>query len=66
MDWKTLILEIQATGLSQAQVGELVGKSQAWVSATSKGIYNDVRWADGQALIHLHAERCGMSHKVAA
>lgn len=59
MDWKQLILEIQATGLSQAQVGELIGKSQAWVSAISKGIYSDVRWTDGQALIHLHDERCG-------
>jgi hypothetical protein len=59
MDWKKLISEIQATGLSQVQVGEIIGKSQAWVSATSKGVYSDVRWIDGQALISLHEQRCG-------
>jgi hypothetical protein len=65
MDWKQLILEIQATGLSQAQIGEIIGKSQAWVSATSKGVYNDVRWADGQALIDLHGARCFVTDKAA-
>lgn len=65
MDWKQLILEIQATGLSQAQIGEIIGRSQAWVSATSKGIYNDVRWTDGQALIHLHSARHNAAQKAA-
>lgn len=54
MDWKTLISEIQATGLSQSDVADRVGKSQAWVSAVAQGKYNDLKWADGQALIALH------------
>ena len=65
MNWKSLIIEIQATGMSQVEIAESVGRSQAWVSATILGVYKDIRWADGQALIQLHAERC-QSAKVAA
>ena len=54
MDWKTLTKELQGSGLSQAAIADAVGKSQAWVSAVSSGQYNDLKWADGQALIELH------------
>lgn len=53
MDWQKIISDIQAFGLSQAEVAERVGKSQAWVSAAAQGKYIDLRWADGQALIVL-------------
>lgn len=56
MDWKKLISEIFATGLTQAQFGERIGRSQAWVSAASSGKYEDVKWSDGQKIIALHAE----------
>ena len=55
MDWKNLIVEIRAAGLSQLQIGERLGRSQAWVSATARGLYDDLKWSDGQALIALHA-----------
>lgn len=58
MDWKKLLTEIRESGLSQIQIGERLKKSQAWVSAASSGQYDDLKWADGQALIALHAERC--------
>ena len=58
MDWKQKIFEIQATGLSQTQVAERLNRSQAWVSAAASGKYLDVRWADGQAILKLHAEVC--------
>lgn len=54
MDWKTLILELQESGLSQVEVGARMGKSQAWVSAAACGKYDDLKWRDGQALIELH------------
>lgn len=53
MDWKKIISDIQAFGLSQAEIADRIGKSQAWVSAASQGKYVDLRWADGQALIAL-------------
>lgn len=55
MDWKSLITEIQAAGLSQNQIGERLGKSQAWASAVACGKYDDLKWTDGEALRKLHA-----------
>ena len=54
--------------MSQTAIGDAIGKSQAWVSATGKGQYDDLKWADGQALIALHAEKVAgtPSLKVAA
>lgn len=57
MDWKTLIADLQADGMSQAAIGDALGKSQAWVSAVLKGEYDDLKWSDGQALIALRSSR---------
>ncbi|MER2537659.1 MAG: hypothetical protein ABTQ26_00305 [Azonexus sp.] len=56
MNWQTIISEIQAKGLSQNDIGQKLGKSQAWVSAASQGKYEDLRWQDGQKLLALHRE----------
>lgn len=58
MDWKLLIAQIRAAGLSQVQIGERLGRSQAWVSAASSGKYKDLKWGEGQALITLHQQVC--------
>jgi len=58
MDWKTLITEIQAAGLSQLEIGRCLGKSQAWVSAAATGKYDDLKWSDGESLRALHAQHC--------
>ena len=55
MDWKNIISELCAGGLSQAAIGQAIGKSQGWVSAVYLGEYSDVRWRDGEALRRLHA-----------
>ena len=55
MDWKTLIAEISARGLSQIEIGRRIGRSQAWVSALVAGKYKDVGWNDGEAIRKLHA-----------
>lgn len=57
MNWKTLIAEIQAAGMSQLDIGRHLHKSQAWVSAVAAGKYSDLKWADGEALRQLHAAR---------
>jgi len=56
MNWTNIILELMESGLSQAQIGERIGRSQAWVSAVAQGKYQDVRWGDGDALMKLHTE----------
>ena len=56
MDWKQLIAEIRGAGLTQSGIGFRIGKSQVWVSDVESGRYTDLKWADGQALIALHAE----------
>lgn len=58
MNWKTILSKIQSHGLSQMQVAERLGKSQAWVSAVSQGKYSDLRWADGQAMLALLEGLC--------
>lgn len=59
MNWKTLITDLQAAGLSQIEIGRRLNKSQAWVSAAASGKYDDLKWTDGEALRILHAEIVG-------
>lgn len=59
MDWKTLISELQAAKMSQAAIGDALGKSQAWVADVLKGRYDDLKWSDGEALRKLHAAKVG-------
>ena len=66
MDWKTLITDLQGTGLSQSGIGVAVGRSQAWVADILRGRYEDLKWSDGEALRALHAKRCGVADKAAA
>lgn len=63
MDWKSLISDLQSKGLSQQAIGSLIGKSQAWVCAVAQGKYADLKWADGEALRSLHAERVASNGK---
>ncbi len=57
MDWKPLISEIRAAGLTQADIGIALGKSQVWVADVAAGRYADLKWSDGQALRRLHVEK---------
>jgi len=61
-----ILKEIAATGMSQKQIGERLGKTQSWVSAAMCGVYADLKWNDGQAIRKLHSEVCeGMGEKAA-
>lgn len=66
MNWMQLLQEIQGEGLSQEEIGDRIGRSQAWVSAASSGKYLDLRWADGEAIRKLHAKVCSKRAKKAA
>ena len=62
----TLVKDLLAGGLTQQALGDLLGKSQAWVGAVLAGKYSDIKWSDGEALRRLHAARCTPEHKQAA
>ena len=57
MNWKTLIQDLRNEGMSQAEIGHALGKSQGWVSAVMAGGYADLKWGDGEALRRLHAAK---------
>ena len=59
MDWNQLIANLQAAGMTQVEIGAAVKRSQTWVADIVRGRYEDLKWADGQALIALHKQRCG-------
>ncbi|MGE4531764.1 MAG: hypothetical protein AB7C98_10650 [Acidithiobacillus sp.] len=55
MDWKTLILDLQAAGWTQAKIAEAMGgKAQSWVADIVRERYDDLKWTDGQRLIKIH------------
>lgn len=58
-NWSKMVSDLQAVGMSQSEIGAAIGdgKSQAWVSALSKGEYKDIKWTDATSLIALHAEK---------
>jgi hypothetical protein len=58
MNWQKLITDIQRSGMTQAQIGAAVGRTQGWVAGIMSVSIKTVRWEDGQKLIQLHAERC--------
>jgi transcriptional regulator with XRE-family HTH domain len=63
MDWKTLIDELVAAGLSQAKIAAECGTSQSHISGLYRGARKTPGWDLGNKLISLHSERC---EKVAA
>lgn len=54
MNWKTLISDLIASGLTQAQIAERVGCSQATVSELMNGKTETPNFALGTALVALH------------
>lgn len=65
MEWNVLINDLQGVGMSQKAIAELLGKSQAWVSACARGEYSDLKWKDGEALRDLHRRHCRIAKEAA-
>lgn len=55
---REIVQEILATGMSQKQIGEMVGRTQGWVSGIVNGVYQDIGWNEGCALREIHRQRC--------
>lgn len=66
MNWKTLLLDLRRAGLTQAEIGQAIGLSQPAVSDLVRGRTSTMQWEAGDALIALHAQRCGaVDHEAA-
>lgn len=55
MDWKQLIADLKARGMSQPQIAEACNCAQATISELATGKTTDPRHALGEALRALHA-----------
>ena len=59
MNWKILIVELQASGMSQAQIAAACDTGQSHISALGRCERMEPRHSLGQRLIELHTERVG-------
>ena len=59
MDWNKIVSEIKDSGMTQAQIAESAGVATGTLSELCAGKIAEPRWSRGDALIALHAERCG-------
>lgn len=59
MDWKKLLTELLATGLTQKSLGDEVGLTQGAISQvlTDKTGKRGFSWEAGNKLVHLHRAR---------
>lgn len=52
-----IIRSLIASGMTQAEIGAAIGRSQAWVSAVLGREFQDIKWQEGVKLRELHARR---------
>lgn len=55
MDWKSIIRDLCAHGLTQAQIAAEVGVKQSTIAGILSGAQKDMRWQNGERLRALHA-----------
>lgn len=58
-DWQSLIAAILQTGLTQTEIGDLVGLSQTTISMLANGKQRAVDYDAGNAIKALHLIHCG-------
>lgn len=57
MDWKNLIAELIANGMTQPEIAARCGCGQTTVSELARGVTTEPRYTLGEKLKKLHAER---------
>ena len=62
MDWKIIIKELRATGLTQHEIAEACETGQSHVSSLARGARLEPRWSLGERLLRLHRERALIAH----
>lgn len=58
MDWKKLITDLEASGLTQIEIAEKCGCSQPYISQLKAGIRGSPVFELGSALSNLHKLHC--------
>lgn len=58
MDWKQLVADIKATGMTQEQIATEIGVSVGSLSELINGKIGEPKWSRGDALIALHQKMC--------
>jgi transcriptional regulator with XRE-family HTH domain len=54
MNWKNIIAELQAWGVTQPQIAAACGCAQATISDLATGKSTEPRYALGQSILSLH------------
>jgi hypothetical protein len=54
MNWKTLVGDLVARGMSYRAIGKVIGTGPGNVHAIGAGLREDVMWSLGDKLITLH------------
>lgn len=54
MDWKQLLKELDEAGMTQTQIAETCGTSQATVSDLARGVTKNPSFSIGAAVVELH------------
>lgn len=58
MDWKQLVADIKAAGMTQEQIATEIGVSVGSLSELINGKIGEPKWSRGDALIVLHQKMC--------
>lgn len=57
-NFQTLMAEIVSAGWTQVEIATRLARAQSWVSDIYRGEQTELKFADAQALLALHAEVC--------
>lgn len=63
MEWKTIIADLQAAGVTQPQIAAACGCAQATVSDLATGKSTEPRYALGRSILALHAKHVDDNRK---
>lgn len=58
MNWGKAISELEASGLTQSEIADTAGCSQAYISQLKTGARNSPDFDIGKAIVDLHEGRC--------
>jgi hypothetical protein len=58
MNWKSIILDLQNRGFTQAEIAALCSCSQASISDLATGKTRDPSYLLGQTLVQVHRRKC--------
>lgn len=58
MNWKQVLDDLAAAGMTQMEISKAVGLSQPAISDLARGRTARVEWSVGEALRRLHVTRC--------